>query len=373
MLQTETIYLDPNEHFEVPVIVDAGSGLVAGNHSCVIEVVDHDETTSAVATVEIDANVAWTARLEPGQSGSPSAGRHKVVVDNLGNVPITVEILTTTEPEVVAEVAAPVVNIDGGKSARVELRVAPLSRFWSGPIVEHPFTVLLNGSDNERLELDGVYQQGPRVRPWVVPALAGMLGALLSGTLAWFVLLRPAVQNIAVDEATELDEAQQAALDERVVAIEAAAEEAARLPLGEPTDLRLSVSAGASTTATEAFDFDQSGSGRVLSISDVIFQNPTGAVGRVELLRNDEVLLDQEMANFRDPRLSSRRAVPGRQSQHDLASRHVSDTGAGHRFVRSSGNDHRLRRRSVIPRRSVERFGSARGRAHRTPAEGIIG
>ena len=58
--------------------------------------------------------------------------------------------------------------------------------------------------------------------------------------------------------------------------------------------------AATGSTATEAFDFDQSGTGRVLSISDVIFQNPTGAVGRVELLRDDQVLLDQEMANFRD-------------------------------------------------------------------------
>lgn len=222
------------------------------------------------------------------------------MVDNLGNVPISVEIATTTEPEVVAEVAAPAVNIDGSKSAKVELRVAPLSRFWSGPVIEHPFTVLLNGSDSEQLKLEGVYEQGPRVRSWVVPALAGMIGSLLLGTLAWFVLLRPAVENIAIDEATELDAAQQAELDERVAAIEAAAEEAAMLPLGEPTDLRLSVSAGPSTTATEAFDFDQSGTGRVLSISDVIFQNPTGAVGRVELLRDDDVLLDQEMANFRD-------------------------------------------------------------------------
>ncbi len=300
VLQTETIYLDPNEHFEVPVIVDANSSLVAGNHSCVIEVVDDKETTSAAATVEINATESWTARLEPDRSTSPTAGRHKIAVDNLGNVPITVEIATSTEPEVVADVAAPVVNIDGGKSANVEVRVSPHSRFWSGPVVEHPFTVRMNGSDNEQVTLEGTYAQGPRVRPWFGPALAGMLGALLLGTLAWFLLLMPTVRNIAQDEADQLDTIQEAELDERVAAIEAAAEEAARLPLGQPTDLRLSVSAGASTTATEAFDFDQSGTGRVLSISDVIFQNPTGAVGRVELLRDDQVLLDQEMANFRD-------------------------------------------------------------------------
>lgn len=293
VLQTETIYLDPNEHFEVPVIVDANSSLVAGPHSCVIEVAGDNETTSAAATIEIDATASWTARLDPEQSSSPTAGRHKVALDNLGNVPITVEITTTTEADVVAEIAAPTINIDSGKSANVELRIAPHSRFWSGPAVEHPFTVSMTGSDNEQWTLDGLYTQGPRVRSWVGPALAGMLGALLLGTLAWFLLLRPAVEDIAREEAAELDALQQDALD-------AAAEEASELPLGQPTDLRLAVQADPGTTATESFDFDQSGGGRVLSVSDVIFQNPTGAVGRLELLRDGEVLLDQEMANFRD-------------------------------------------------------------------------
>jgi len=300
VLQTETIYLDPNEHFEVPVIVDANSSLVAGNHSCVIEVVDDSETTSAAATVEINATEAWIAHLEPESSKSATAGRHKVAIDNLGNVPITVEIATATEQDVVAEVAAPAISIDGGKSAKVEVRVAAQSRFWNGAPVEHPFTVSLNGSNNEHVTLEGCFEQGPRLRPWFLPALAGMVGALLLGTLAWFVLLMPTVRNIAQDEADQLDELQQATLDERVADIQMAAEEASELPLGQPTDLRLSVSAANGTAATEAFDFDQNGSGRVLSISDVIFQNPTGAIGRVQLLRDDEILLDQEMANFRD-------------------------------------------------------------------------
>ena len=293
VLQTETIYLDPNEHFEVPVIVDANVSLVAGPHNCVVEVSADNKTTSAAAIVQIDATAAWTARLGPEQSSSPTGGRHKVALDNLGNVPVTVEIATSTEADVVADIAAPTVNIDGGKSANVELRITPHSRFWSGPPVEHPFSVSLVGSNDEQWSLDGLYTQGPRVQPWVVPALAGMLGALLFGTLAWFLLLRPAVGDIAREEAAELDAFQQDELD-------AAAKEASELPLGEPTDLRLTVQGNPGTTVTESFDFDQNGSRRVLSVTDVILQNPTGAVGRLELLRDGEVLLNQEMANFRD-------------------------------------------------------------------------
>ena len=300
LLQTETIYLEPNEHFEVPVIVDANVSLVAGPHSCVIEILDDKETSTAAATIEINSTEAWSARLEPQHSKSATAGRHKVAIENSGNVPVMVELLATSEPEVVTELAAPAVNIDPGKTAKVEIRVAPHTKFWNGAPVEHPFSLTVSGSNGEHSELDGIFEQGPRIRPWLLPAAVGMVGALLLGTLAWFTVLKPSVLDTAREEAAELDAIQQAELDDRVTAIEAAAAEAGELPLGDPTDLRLSVDAAPATTSTEEFDFDASGVGRILSISDVIFQNPTGAAGRVELLRDGDVLLDQEMANFRD-------------------------------------------------------------------------
>ena len=36
------------------------------------------------------------------------------------------------------------------------------------------------------------------------------------------------------------------------------------------------------------------------SVTDVIFQNPTGAAGEVTLMRDDDILLVEELANFRD-------------------------------------------------------------------------
>ena len=257
VLQTETIYLDPNEHFEVPVIVDASVSLVAGSHECVIEIVNDDVTVSAAATIDIDSTQAWTAHLEPQHSKSATAGRHKIAIENAGNVPATVELVATTAAEVTTELAAPAVNIDPGKTARVEFRVAPHSRFWNGPSVEHPFSLTVAGNDGERTQLDGVFEQGPRIRPWLLPAAAGMAGALLLGTLAWFTLLKPSVLDEAREDAAELDAAQQADLDDRVTAIEAAADEASELPLGEPADQRLTVTAETATTSTVAFNFDE--------------------------------------------------------------------------------------------------------------------
>jgi hypothetical protein len=309
VLQTETIYLDPNEHFEVTVIVDANATLVAGRHDCVVDVVHDKETATARATVDIDASAAWTAQLEPPRSKSGSVGRHKVAVTNAGNVGIMVELAPFSASGVVTEIAAPAVNIDPGQTAKVELRLAPVSKYWNGPIVEHPFTVDLTGSDGEKAQLAGVFEQGPRVRPWFGPALAGMAGSLLLGTLAWFTLLKPSVEDIARREATELDDARQAVTDQQVAEMQAAADEASQLPLGRPADVRLEVTAGAATSNSAGQVVDKGGSDRIFSITDVILQNPTGAVGRLELVRQsgsspsetaDDVLLDQELANFRD-------------------------------------------------------------------------
>ena len=300
VLQTETIYLDPNELFEVPVIVDANSALPAGMHSCVIEVDEAGETINAAASVEILEEAGYSARLEPPSSRSASAGRHKVAIENSGNVPLMVELAVNTSEHVAAELAAPAVNIDPGKTAKVELRLNPHSRFWSGSEQQHVFSVDVSGSNGEHVQLDGEYTQGPRVRPWFVPALAGMLGALVLGALAWFLFLEPQVRDIAQEEAAELDEAQTEEFQAQVDAIQLAAEEASELPLGEPVDLRLDVTAGAAASQTTAFVFDEDGTGRQLSISDVIFQNPTGAVGTVELMRDDRILLQSNMANFRD-------------------------------------------------------------------------
>ena len=300
VLQTETIYLDPNENFEVPVVVDAASSLPAGAHACVVDVDDAGQVQSATATIEIGANASYTARLEPPRSSSGNAGRHKVAIENTGNVALTIELVVDAGPDVAASLAAPLIDVEPGSLSKVELRVQPRTRYWSGDEQEHPFVVDVRSSSGENTALDGVFVQRARVPSWLVPALAGMVGSLILGTLAWFLLLRPAVESIAEDEARELDAAQSAEIQEQVDEMQRAVDEARQLPLGQPVDQRLDVSVGPAESRTTSFVFDQDGSDRVLSITDIILQNPTGAVGTIEFLRNDEVLQSSNLANFRD-------------------------------------------------------------------------
>ena len=74
--------------------------------------------------------------------------------------------------------------------------------------------------------------------------------------------------------------------------------------LGDPTSFRLtaSVAQGQSTSLSNppAGSVVTIPSGAVLSITDVIFSNPNGDAGTVELRQNGKALLSFQLANFRD-------------------------------------------------------------------------
>jgi hypothetical protein len=299
VLQSEIVALDPGEEFEVPVIVDIGNALSAGNHASQIEVAaGGQQSITAEATISVAESLTYSLALSPARSNSASAGKHRVTIDNTGNTPIMVELTAhSAAGHVDIELAAPLVNVDPGKSAKVELKVHPRKQFWNGEAVEHFFQVRVSGSDHATHELSGAYAQGPRFRPWFLPAAVGAFVALLLGSLAWFALLQPQVESIADERVALANEADRAALDEKIAELENAAEEARSLPLGSPADLRLNAVAAPGSSASESFTV---ASDRVLSVTDIVFQNPDGAVGRVALLRSGEVLLESELANFRD-------------------------------------------------------------------------
>jgi hypothetical protein len=152
-------------------------------------------------------------------------------------------------------------------------------------------------SDGSTEDLHATFVQRSRVPNWLGPALVGAFVALVCGTVIWFAVLRPWVQDTADDAAATAIEQDRAALQLRIDDLEAAAAEAEELPLGTPTDLVLSVAPAAGTADSAS---DSPNPGQRLSVTDVIFQNPTGAVGTVSLRRDDAVLLQSELANFRD-------------------------------------------------------------------------
>ena len=247
----------------------------------------------------MSAHSDYSIALQPTRSRGARRGRHTIRVANTGNVALTIDLSAdqTDDDAVSTTLDTSSLAVAPGLAGQAAVLVTPTTTYWSGPTQEHQFVVRAATADGRTDELVGTYEQRPRLPNWVGPAAAGALAALVLGAVAWFALLRPWVQETADQAAADAIESDRAALQDRIDELEIAAAEAEELPLGTPTDVRLEVAPTGGNSEQDSAPIE---AGTIVSITDVVFQNPTGAVGTVSLRRGDDVLLQSELANFRD-------------------------------------------------------------------------
>jgi len=309
-LDTSTATIDTNQIVDVLVTVFAPSTLHAGTYAINADVTigtnaasagDHSNEPGVVvasAAVEVNPHTDYSIDVRPTRSRGSRRGRHTVRVTNTGNVALTLDLSADTEDnEFNTTIDPSSLTVAAGLTGQAAVVVRPAASSWSGPTVDHHFTLHAASPDGRTDELVGTYQQRPRIPNWVGPAAAGAAAALVLGAVAWFALLQPWVQDTADQAAADAIETDRAALQDRIDELEAAAAEAEELPLGTPIDVRLEV---APTGGNSQQDVAPIEFGTIVSVTDVVFQNPTGAVGTVSLRRGDDVLLQSELANFRD-------------------------------------------------------------------------
>jgi hypothetical protein len=322
-LEPTSVRLEPNEIADATVTIEIPSSVESGTYQIAVEAdigladtatgdgpgspasatpsaataVIAPQVVVATATVVVAAHGDFAATLQPSRSRGSGAQRHVVRVVNTGNLLLTAELSVDHDDGVAAELTPSTLSVAPGVTAETTMSVVPATTYWSGPKTDHPFTVHVSSDDGRTDELPGVYQQRPRVPNWLGPAAAGAAAALVIAAIVWFAFLRPWVEDTADEAAAEAIEDDRAALRERITELEAAAAEAEELPLGTPADFRLETAptGGNSDETSVAVE-----PGTVVSITDVVFQNPTGAVGTVSLRRGNDTILQSELANFRD-------------------------------------------------------------------------
>ncbi|HUV17627.1 MAG TPA: hypothetical protein VMW33_04010 [Ilumatobacteraceae bacterium] len=315
-LDSAIVTLDPNQIVDVPTAVFAPPTVAADSYTIAVQATvggtggppqdganngapTASEVVLASGTVEISPHSDYSIALQPVMSRGARGGRHTVRVANTGNVALALDLAADDAGDEQLRVAIEpsLLSVPPGLTGDATVRVTPATTYWSGPNQDHVVALHATSAAGRTDALVGAYQQRPKLPNWVGPAAAGAFAALLLGAIAWFAFARPWVQDTADEAAAEAIELDRAALQERIDELEAAAAEAEELPLGTPIDFRLQVEPTGGNTEVTAADVD---SDTIVSITDVVFQNPTGAVGTVSLQRGDEVLLRSELANFRD-------------------------------------------------------------------------
>jgi hypothetical protein len=238
-----------------------------------------------------------TAELIPRNSRGSRGATHQVAVDNRGNGPLNVAVSAGDQDKLLELTPRPAsLVIAPGTAGFVRLHVRPRQMFWRGQPKSRAFQVLVQPEGQPPITLDGSLVQGPLLAPWMIPAAAGAAALLIAAVLAWFFLLKPAIQTAARD----------------AVATPPAGQGGSGNPTGGSTPGATAAPTGSTTNAGN-FSMRLSGSGpssykvppaTTLSITDIVFQDPESSPGTskgtVTLERDGVALLVENLDNFRD-------------------------------------------------------------------------
>jgi hypothetical protein len=291
-------------------------------------------------TIEVAPFTDLQVELSPKSSRCRSKAVHEVVVDNSGNYPVGVDVVTN-DPEELLRLTLDhsTLMVQPGTSAFLKLKAKPYDRFLRGNERRHPFQVTAMSGELPPTTVNGTVIQQQMLPKWLLPAAMALIA--IAGVLAvlWFTMVRPTVQTAAREEArkeveqvqgemmqaaqaaeekaAEAEQSARSAEDKAAEAVKAVAEgggggargattspEGVNISSGSAVDFRITteVAADADPEAFEPFEVPEGviPADKTLVITDIIMQNPRGDAGTLRILRGEDVLLEAGLANFRD-------------------------------------------------------------------------
>ncbi|MFT3854781.1 MAG: hypothetical protein QM733_18895 [Ilumatobacteraceae bacterium] len=274
--------------------------VVPGETPFAVQVVSREDPDGSVAgegTIVVGRYDQRIITLTPPGNIGRRTGKFEVTVDNRGNVPFRVS-LTGYDTEHACRFLfdPPVADVGPGTARAVGLKVvAP--KFWRGLPRTHQFEVQAIEDEQDPEVFTATFIQQESLPTWLLRALLAAALVIVLGVIAWFALIKPAVQDTARDTIAEplasMNSRVDAALTTTTVRTTTTLQFATNL--GTPTDFQLAgtVPVGNSQTFSKSFDKD-------FALFDFAVQNPDGASGTVQIMRGTEVLQVYALENIRD-------------------------------------------------------------------------
>jgi hypothetical protein len=295
---------------------------------------DPEGSTVQEGSLDVGVFVDTSAELLPRTSRGRRKAKHELAVDNRGNMALNAGV-SVVDPDdlVTARVSPPTIVAPPGSAVFHTIEVIPRKRFLKGPAKTIPFQVIISGEGQPPVTTDGAMLQEQVLPKWLLPAALLALAALIAAFVLWQTLLKPKIESAARDaaqeETSEMQETAQEAQESAAAAQQsaAAAQESAAAAAagggggeGQATTTTAPPSTGlgpgSAPAGSSPVDFRLTGSfapgpsfqtenrtvpdGQVFQITDIVFQNPAGDSGQLQVRRGDTVLYQIGLANFRD-------------------------------------------------------------------------
>ncbi|MDQ6709957.1 MAG: hypothetical protein M3Z11_05305 [Candidatus Dormibacteraeota bacterium] len=257
--------------------------------------------------VEVGPFYDTFAELIPRTAKGSSRARAQLALDNKGNVPINAR-LTAADPDrkLNFAISPQALIAEPGTASFAAIRLTPRQRFFTGPAKSNPYKVLVHQDGLPTISVDGTMLQEGLLPGWLLPALIGLAALVLIGLILWFTIFRQAITSAAT--AAVAPQAQ-AAQSSAAKAQQAANNAAVKAPATGGAGL----AAGANPFSGDPWADRLVGTSSIvvpdsggLSVTDVVFENPNGRSGSLQLLRYNaktnttQTLLNLRLENFRD-------------------------------------------------------------------------
>ena len=346
-VEPRVMNLMPGQDGEATVVFSPprNSSVLAGQLPFGVRVLSReDPQNSSVAegVVDVEPFTDLQVELSPKSSRCRSKAVHEVVVDNSGNYPIGVDVVTNDPDEQLKlTLDHSTLMVQPGTSAFLKLKAKPYDRFLRGPDKRLPFQVTAVSGDLPPINTDGTVVQQQLMPKWLLPAAITALALAVVLATLWFTLVKPTVQTAAREAGQKAAEAEMgdmmgevqaaedkaAAAEDKAAAAEKKVDEAVDggaaggdgggggrgategpggvdITSGSAVDFRITTDADAQPDQNEfeAFEVPENtvAADKTLVVTDIILQNPRGDVGTLVIKRGDAVLLEIGLANFRD-------------------------------------------------------------------------
>ena len=247
------------------------------------------------------------AELIPRTAKGSSHARAQLALDNRGNVRINAR-LTAADPDrkLNFAISPQALIAEPGTASFAAIRLTPRQRFLTGPPKSSPYKVLVHQDGLPTISVDGSMLQEGLLPGWLIPAAIGVLALVLVGAILWFTVLRPTIASISTQAvAPGVQAAQSAAIKAQAAAVSAGAK--------APTTGGAGLATGANPFGGDPWADRLVGSNAItvpadggLSVTDLVFENPSGRTGSLQLLRYNaaknqtQTLLTLRLENFRD-------------------------------------------------------------------------
>ncbi len=324
---TVNLYPGTSETVAVRFQAPRSGGVPAGDYPFGVRVLPTEHPDDAVvpeSSVQVLPFLETTAELIPRTSRGRRGASHDLAVDNRGNAPMRCVVAASDANNLLELDEKPqVIEIPAGEARFGTIAVKPKERFWRGNARTHPFQVLLTPDTGEPVTLDGTHVQEPRLPSWFFKALLALLALLLLLLALWFLLLRPVIESAAqdavADEVEAVAEQEEAAAEaaEKATDSAGAAQSAAGDAAEAADDAAKSAGKGGGKSdvvvlpLTRRLTVTTSPGGvpdpptftasdnQTVEITDLVFENPQGDIGTLELRVEGDTLLELALENFR--------------------------------------------------------------------------